>query len=430
MTTFREKRRARRIASDEAHSWARSLRLGNPNAKSVLRALALYVNGDGECFVGIDQLADDTDLSADTVRRRLAWLEEVGTIAREAQWFDGKTRNSDGRGKRTTDLIRLLLEADIEAIERRAAGCDEESAAISRPISPSRQQGLNSGACELSPGSVQGLNSGQPSVSPRLALAVVPGPDSSNHEPESPPLPPSGGREGEAFASQGESEPEDFPPAWQGYPGREVMRRDLALAEFRKLPVEKQKLCRAAVPLYAQALARKRRDHALNMHLWIRSGGFEEFPDARPQEDKPPPPARRFMQGDELAGFTVAMRIAEQREPVLIDDPRHGRGRWTSRPLQPDLVSTGKFVSEKPATWQHAEQGSQQFAAWRDRLEAWLGVSVKAEKIWLEPYDPNVHGLPPRDPNFRLRKSTMGLRVPAPWPPRRDGSWLGNGETA
>ena len=116
------KRRPRRVASDEAHAWARSLQLGNPNAKSVLRALALYVDGEACCFVGIDQLAEDSDLSADTVRRRLAWLEEIGAIARTAQWLDSKgVRNGDGRGKRTTDLIRLLLHSDEATIEARAA---------------------------------------------------------------------------------------------------------------------------------------------------------------------------------------------------------------------------------------------------------------------------------------------------------------------
>ena len=34
-----------------------------------------------------------------------------------------------------------------------------------------------------------------------------------------------------------------------------------------------------------------------------------------------------------------------------------------------------------------------------------------------------VHGLPLSHPQFKLRKSTKGFRVPAPWPPRRDGSW-------
>jgi hypothetical protein len=82
------------------------------------------------------------------------------------------------------------------------------------------------------------------------------------------------------------------------------------------------------------------------MHLWIRAGGFEEFPDAKPQEDKLPPPARRFVQGDELAGYTVAMRIAELREPVLVEDRSLGRGMWTLRPPQTDLAAL-----EKPASW-------------------------------------------------------------------------------
>jgi hypothetical protein len=158
------------------------------------------------------------------------------------------------------------------------------------------------------------------------------------------------------------------------------------------------------------------------MHLWIRSGGFEEFPNAKLEEDKPPPPARRFVQGDELAGYTVAMRIAEQREPVLVEDRSLGRGIWTLRPPQTDLAALAKFVSEKPASWQVLEPGSARFAAWRDRLQTWLGgVSVKPGRVWLEPLDPTVHTH--GSPGFRPRKSTIGIYVPAPWPPRRDGSW-------
>jgi hypothetical protein len=123
------KPRARRIGSDEAHSWARNLKLGNPYAKLVLSMLTLYVQGDGVCFVGIEALAEDTELSTDTVRKRLAWLEDVGAIARFPQWVDASgRRNGDGNGKRTTDEIRLLLSADADAIERRAAGDLSESA--------------------------------------------------------------------------------------------------------------------------------------------------------------------------------------------------------------------------------------------------------------------------------------------------------------
>src|ERR1700761_1206568 len=96
------KRRARRIAADEAHAWARNLRLGNKDAKFVLCMSTLYVDGDGYCFVAIPTLAYDCEMSADTVRRRLVWLEEIGAINRISQWIDEKgNRNSDGRGKRT-----------------------------------------------------------------------------------------------------------------------------------------------------------------------------------------------------------------------------------------------------------------------------------------------------------------------------------------
>lgn len=165
------KRRARGIASDEAHAWARSLKLKNADAKNVLRALAIYCNSEGSCFVGIDQLALDTDLSADTVRRRLVWLEEIGAVRRLPQYIDRAGRRNPVSGKRTTDEIRLNLDGDQELIEARARGeIDAENEAISSAISPSTEQGLNPG---------------QPSVSPRLALAVQPPPNPLNHEPES-----------------------------------------------------------------------------------------------------------------------------------------------------------------------------------------------------------------------------------------------------
>jgi hypothetical protein len=102
--------RARRIASDEAHAWARNLRLGNPQAKLVLSMITLYVDGEGCCFVSIPALAEDCEMSPDTIRRRLAWLEGLGVIARTPQWLDAQGhRNSTGPGRRTSDLIRLLM---------------------------------------------------------------------------------------------------------------------------------------------------------------------------------------------------------------------------------------------------------------------------------------------------------------------------------
>lgn len=155
-TVGRTSEKRRRIAADEPHAWARNLRLGNPFAKLVLSMLSLYVDGDGYSFVGINQLAEDCELSADTVRRRLDWLEdEVKVIRRTPQWIDESgMRNGNGRGRRTTDKILLLTG---EAGQREA-------------ISPGPQPGSNEELSSASASPQPGSDQVWPSVSPRLAL--------------------------------------------------------------------------------------------------------------------------------------------------------------------------------------------------------------------------------------------------------------------
>jgi hypothetical protein len=103
------KRRARRIAADEAHAWARNLRLNNPHAKLVLSMLSQYVNGDGICWVGIPSLAEDCELAVNTVRGRLAWLEEIGAIARKPQWLDEFGRRKSTFPSLKMGRIRMML---------------------------------------------------------------------------------------------------------------------------------------------------------------------------------------------------------------------------------------------------------------------------------------------------------------------------------
>ncbi|MBR0695966.1 helix-turn-helix domain-containing protein [Bradyrhizobium lablabi] len=219
MTTA--KRRPRRIAADEAHSWARNLRLRNVSAKAVLTNLTLYVDGEGFCWVGIPSLAEDLEMSADTIRRRLSWLEEIGAILRQPQWIDEYgNRNSDSRGRRTTDKIRLLFEADIDAIEARAAGraVADEREANSTPSDPSNLRGSDDDA---DPGNLRGsdprLGLGRPSQSCEGLI--------SEPEPELPPKSPSGGLPGDRKQVE-EAEPEEFGPTFDAYVGHEVMRRD------------------------------------------------------------------------------------------------------------------------------------------------------------------------------------------------------------
>jgi DNA-binding transcriptional ArsR family regulator len=77
--------------------------------RTVLRALAARTDQSGVCWPSQALLADDTGLSRSTINRALAYLEEVGLIARIK-------RSSQSRGGRTSDLISVNLDDRLEFI--------------------------------------------------------------------------------------------------------------------------------------------------------------------------------------------------------------------------------------------------------------------------------------------------------------------------
>lgn len=375
-TPGRTARRARRIAADEAHAWARNLRLRNHHAKSVLRSLTLYVDGDGFCYVAIPTLAEDCELSDDTVRRRLQWLEDVGAIARSAQWIDERgVRNGDGRGKRTSDQIRLMFDADDAAIEARAAGDD----VVSREVSPSSQRGLNPDAETVSP--APALR--QPS---HCGEGLI-----SEPEPESPPKTPSGG-ESEAI-SVDQVEPEHFGPAWLAWRGHEVMRRDLALSEFRQLSADQQRLCRAAIPQFFQMQDRLGRKHPPNFHVWIRNRGFDEFPTATLAEAAPGTANSYDAAGPEARALRALYAMAR----VSLFEHR-GRVVYPL-PVTAQVLAFGSTAPLQQWNW---IDDARQLAAWSTFLSAHVHVA--------------------RPDLMLTRGDRRGFYAPWPWPPRKDGS--------
>ncbi|MEN6535699.1 MAG: helix-turn-helix domain-containing protein [Bryobacteraceae bacterium] len=422
----RQKPRPRRIAADEAHAWARNLRLGNPHAKLILSMVTLYVDGDGFCFVSIPALAFDTELSAQTVRSRLAWLEEIGVIARVPQWVDERGhRNSEARGRRTSDTIRLLIDIDAEQIEARAKrgqrehGSDDDEEADPTPVTLSR--GIGSGMPE---------DSADPALTLRRPYDSAEGLISEPEpEPESPPKAPSGGVCDDDKIQEEEQiiEPEHFAEFWRGYPGHEVMSRYRALEIFVTMKPDEQAHARAAALAHAEMLAKLKR-RPKDAHKWLAERGWQEYPQAKLQTGKPAT-ERRLIRGRELEAACLAMKIAGLRPPSLINTTSEETGKTTestfwARPIGPDLLALVQFAHEDPSSWELVTEGSKEFAAWRERLQAWIGSDVQGDRIWLEAFDPNIHGLPGSHPDFRLRKSTKGFRVPMspPWPPKKDGT--------
>lgn len=417
MTTSTRPKLRRRFASDEAHAWARNLRLGNPHAKSLLRAIALYSNDEGSCIAGIGTLAEDTDLSPYTVRKRLAFLEEIGAIIKIARWLDDKGRpNTEGRGKRTTDDIRLQIDADVEMIEARARGDvppddDGEAAAAEAEageFSPRCQQGLTVVTSDV-----------QPSVSPRLALGqpshwcegLI-----SEPEPESSPQPPSGG-------SVPTAEPEGWKEFEQDW-GEPIVRHQLAVDEFAKLSAADRSALRQAARGYvAWRKGQRKQPNVISAHLFIRDrGAWAGFaaraPDAgtRPAETDQP----WIISGSEQDRVVSWLyQRARAAMPMVRTGPDGKRGYRVGRPIGPDAMAmaahvddriwrseTAEEAGDQPPRrvwlWPFHPQGSGEFAAWQKRWRDWIGKGLPLETD---------------------EAGRQGIHAPRQWPPRMDGSW-------
>ena len=162
-----------RIGSDQARVWVRSLRLGNPYAKAILMAVANYVNEDGTAFPGIATLHLDTEIAENTITARLRWCETIGAVTLAKCWVDENgRRNKDGRGRTTSQEIRFLLDADVEAISAAAHDSAPDRAlrgAAKHVTEPSPDEELDP---QISPCPDGGLDSVSPSVAPQQPLTT------------------------------------------------------------------------------------------------------------------------------------------------------------------------------------------------------------------------------------------------------------------
>lgn len=171
------------------------------------------------------------------------------------------------------------------------------------------------------------------------------------------------------------------------------MRRDLALAEFRLLSPEKQRLCRAAIPHFNAALDKLDRTRVPNFHLWIRSAGFEEFPTATLEA---PVSATSFEVGSR-EGRAIKALFAFARTSLF-----ENRGRVVY-PL-PMTAQVLAFADLPPQTvWQWIDD-RQQIAAWSSFLSL------------------HIHRARPDLVVTKSADGTRGMMAPWPWPPRKDGT--------
>lgn len=372
-----KKPRKRRIAADEAHAWARDLRLKNPYANSILRALAMYVDSEGVCFVGIDGLAEDTNLSPNTVRSRLKFLEEVGAIARFSQWIDDDgRRNKEGRGRRTTDEIRFLFNADSDEIEAAAGNRGDGGAdAASPPIAEA-----SAGEGSARPGD---------SLSPPLAPQLGGGAESLEPEPEqdSPPAPPPGGSSEGSDYKESISSPEELAEVRANYPIPDNHPARTA-ALWSALDTEGQaKLRRGAL---GAKLHRQKTPKAALPALWkfIRDGAYKSYQNTPSEsvEVRTVP-----VESDEGQALLMLYRIAGRPRPFSFT--KAGTECWATKQAPLDTRAMACLRAPDIRQWKPVTEA--QFAAWREFLVEAIG--------------PQGHPI-------------GEVKTPWPWPPRKDGT--------
>lgn len=370
------RRRPNSIGADDARSWARKIRLGNPYAKAILMALANYMNEDGTAYPGIDTIASDTDINPDTVLRRERWLEDIGAIVLSKCWVDENgRRNKEGRGRPTSTEIRFLFDADIEEIE--AAALSDEPKALRGAAKKSHEER----GASYRPHGEQNSIQEQP-VSTSLAPQQPPTGRTrhieENLEREVPPQPPLAGG---AFNEDSEKRFQEFKSS---YPDG-IVDPEAAKREFAALTEPDQIACVAAVPVYA-GRCRKRREKSLKAHLFVRKRSWDGLlatstDVAAPQLYEPKSPAAKALRTlGAMARYT----------PLTMADGRLShRGEITPRLLaMAEIDAETKFAIYK--------MGSPNFRAW------WTFIREVFEGC----------NLPAR----------MELSTPWPWPPKADGS--------
>jgi hypothetical protein len=251
--------------SFQASNWAVTVKTGSPSGKAVLMAIANYAGSHGECYPSIATLAEDSEQSEDSVRRRLAELVERGIIARLE-----RTRKN---GSRTTNKLVLLFSDEAKAYAR---GLGWDGGAIANC------EGGPLANCE-----------GAPRTGARGALALVRPPEQPLNNQINSPLPPKGAGEGDLLSDENQIPP---PPCdwWRfeaNWPWQTGEGKGKAERAFKRLSKPDQKNAVAGIVLFMAAVGgRDHRPHALSYisdRQWTYAGARRSMAKAAASASSP-----------------------------------------------------------------------------------------------------------------------------------------------
>lgn len=424
-------RRRPRIGADSVHSWARNITFHNAHAKSIIMMMCHYVNDQGVANMGLETLAQDSDLSVNTVRDRLRWLDEIGAITRLPRWYDEHGRlNYEGRGRRTSDDIRFMLDVPEEDIEWNAwgradaerDGPDEPSYEVSAP-QPDPTHGV-------------GLNPEPETVVPPLALqrpsTCAEGIDSLNCElkkdsPQSPPILEASEQESGLSKEASEAEAQ-CTAALQKFKATYPIptnRPDRLEAVWRTMTGEQWHLCQRG----AEGARRHREANAKRPPPLVDPAKYAATPSLWAEYVRyalPEPPKVTDLDRD--SEEWLALRLMRVIAGLNTGQPRKVGPIPAGSDNLADLArSVGFPDTHNRFGWQLVERDSKHFTAWAERIREWTGQWPEVERILLDregnpaatPEDAADSCLEICGKKILGKRRTIGLLVPSLWPPAK-----------
>ncbi|PPD10271.1 MAG: hypothetical protein CTY36_00320 [Methylocystis sp.] len=337
--------------SYQVTAWAVGRKTGSSSGKALLLAIANYAQANGETYQPISRLAEDTEQSQDSVRRRLVEFEDMGLIARCGRWAESGRRLSDwiivlycdaayefarAQGWKGPKERDAAPEAGNEIEDENAAGKDAAAADESACL-PSQIARATLANCE-----------GHPSTGARVTLAPVRGlyKENSNRTVRDS-LSPTSEADGCAVREReivyekttplSDDELEDWKKFHERWIWHEKESAIVARGVFRSLSREDRALALRYVRDYHAERKGKGVAYAGN---WLKARGWEEF-----------------VEREAAAAAAKAKRHAFEREKyggVLIWRGTQQSAAWAKHddaPLKFSRIGPFDNVVVKPSEW-------------------------------------------------------------------------------
>jgi len=460
--------------SFQAMTWAASLKWGGCSGRATIYAIANNANDQYFCWAKQETLAEESEQSTDSVQRRISEFVAEGQVRRiKLKRF----------GRRTHDFLILqpsrYFEAPIEEIEPfLPRGCDI-MAEVEKHDEPAPHAAANCGSVEgeeiaappAQPAADAAANCGcvvhgstlpQPAAH-ATALVRQQEPD-LNLKKESPQSPPyagtpvenrndtadgeaasglamgaSGQREGSPQRDSQGASPQGQDHSKAPEPSELAQRLAKQLAAFRSAYPEPSNRPGEVAAAFAALDEDGRR---LAVRAAIGAGAVRQKTPRKPMVDQ-----LKFLRDRELLAeyarlapaevefATLTPATAEWRACVLMRNiigmrPVEIGTELRVRPPVPDARQLAGLDWSDRSGWVVIERDTKQFVAWAGLAKKWTGHWPDAQTIWLDDADrpvpqdqaATVVNRMPNGSTFTTRKRTAGLVVPAPWPPRKDGT--------